>query len=95
MENSISLRISRHTVYLISYVHILATVSAELFGVAFESSEWKELSVADPSVAIVHESEGPNGSADVVDPKEKRDKNLKHYVQPKTHRGLRQTRRTK
>ena len=59
-------------------MHILATVSAELFGVAFESSGWKVLSVADPSVATARESEGPNGSADVVDPKEKRDKKLKH-----------------
>lgn len=59
-------------------MHILATVSAESFGVVYESSEWKVLSVLDPSVAIAHESEGPNGSADVVDPKEKRGKKLKH-----------------
>ena len=42
------------------------------------------LSVADPFVATAHESEGPTGSADVVDPKEKRDKKLKHQVQSKT-----------
>ena len=53
------------------------------------------LSVADPSVAIVHESEGPNGSADVVDPKKNRDKKLKHQVQSKPQRGLRQTRQSK
>jgi len=78
MENSISLSLSRHTSYIVFAMHILATVSAELFDVAFESSEWKVLSVADPSVATVHESEGPNGSADVVDPKENREKKLKH-----------------
>lgn len=75
--------------------HILATVSAESFGVAFESSEWKVLSVADPSVATVRESEGPNGSVDVVDPKENRDKKLKHQVQSKTQWGLRQTGQSK
>jgi hypothetical protein len=53
------------------------------------------LSVADPSVATARESEGPNGSADVVDPKENREKKLKHQVQSKTQQGLRQTRQSK
>jgi hypothetical protein len=43
LENSTSLSLSRHTFNLISYMlftmHILVTVSAELFVVAFESSE--------------------------------------------------------
>ena len=38
MENSISLSLSRCTSYMPFSMHILATVSAELFGVAFESS---------------------------------------------------------
>lgn len=39
----------------------------------------------DPSVATVHEFEDPNGSTDVVDPKENRDRSLKQQVQSKTH----------
>jgi len=39
MENSISLSLSRHTKYMLFVMHILATVSAESFGVVYESSE--------------------------------------------------------
>jgi hypothetical protein len=39
MENSISLSLRRCTSYMLFAMHILATVSAELFGVVFESSE--------------------------------------------------------
>jgi hypothetical protein len=62
-------------------MHILVIVSAKLFVVAFESSEWKGLSVVDPSAAIVHESESPNGSADVEDPIENTDRNFRCQVQ--------------
>ena len=85
LQNSKSLSPSRHDVNLVTYklfmMHILVTVSAVLFVVAFESSEWKWPSVVDPSVATVHVFEGPNESADVEDPMEKRDGNLKHQVQ--------------
>jgi hypothetical protein len=65
-------------------MHVLVTVSAKLSVVAFESSERKWLSVVDPSAAIVHESEGPNGSGDVEDPTENADKkNFRCQVQSK------------
>lgn len=64
-------------------MHILVTVSAKLFVVAFESSERKWLSVEDPSAEIVHVSEGPNGSGDVEDPTENKDINFRCQVQSK------------